>query len=131
GVDRMGLGEKAGRTGEVTGAARVDAGKRDAGGVEGLGETTIVGTRGLKQHTPPCPPPGLDKRGDRRRRVRQPDRPSGTGLEDVKVMFSDIDSDHARSYVHRACSCAARSVAAASINCSGWVGKNTGGDRAG
>jgi hypothetical protein len=40
-------------------------------------------------------------------------------LENIEVVFGDVDSDKARVYNYSACRCAARSVAPASINCSG------------
>src|SRR5512133_2136488 len=40
-------------------------------------------------------------------------------IEDIKMMFGDVDSDATRGYDHGACPCDARSVGAASCNCSG------------
>src|SRR4051794_14118762 len=40
-------------------------------------------------------------------------------IEDIEMTFGDVDSDAAKSYDHGACPCDARSVGAASCNCSG------------
>ncbi|WP_210191225.1 hypothetical protein, partial [Bradyrhizobium mercantei] len=51
-------------------------------------------------------------------------------IENIEVMFGDVDSDVTKGYDHGACPCDARSVGAASCNCSGcrWNGRETGPD---
>ena len=128
-VERVGLGEKAGGAGEVAGACGIDPGKADAGLVQRLPQRQIVDAGGLEQNAFGLVVPLGDQGGDRRLGVGQADHP--TAVKDIEVVLGDIDSNCTPGLATTGpCSCASKAVGAASVNCSGWVGRYAGGDRA-
>ena len=76
---------------------RVDASKADAGARQGLLQVPVVAAGGFEQNQPG----GGQFRhpfADRRRRVGNA---AGLAVEDVEMVFRDIDTDVARCYDHR------------------------------
>ena len=120
GVDRIGFCQPHAGAGEVAGTGRIDTGKPYSGLAQHFSQRTVIDAGGLEhdEHIVSAPPTrhllcdGLWRVGD------------ALGLADgiiknIEHGFGDVDSDAAKGYDHGACPCDARSVAAASCNCSG------------
>jgi hypothetical protein len=119
GIDRIRFGKKAGRAREVTRPSWVHPREPDAVIRQGASQLPVVVTGRLEHHQNVLIPPAIDQAGDDKQRIGDALIRPATALKHVKVSFGDIDSNEARVYDHGAYPCAARSVAAASINCAG------------
>jgi hypothetical protein len=99
-IDRIGLGEEAGH-------------RQDMAQIE------IVPSGRLEQHEGVTLRPVVGQLSHGSRCIIAPDGHAGCRIKHIQMMLGDIDSNKAKGYDHGAYPCAARSVAAASINCSG------------
>ena len=95
-IDRIGLGEEAGRTGEVAGARRVDASKAYSGYRQGLAQVEVVPAGRLEQNEGVTPRPGLGHFSHRAGRIAQPDGHACRTVEHIEIMLGDIDSNKAK-----------------------------------
>ena len=118
GVDRIGLGELAAGPGKVASTGRVDPGEADTSLTQGLPQSEVINTGGF-EHYQRIASPTRHQIRDGMRRIVDALRRADRFIEDIKMMFGDVDSDAVRGYSHGACPCGARSVGAASCNCSG------------
>ena len=117
-VDRVGLGELAAGTGKVASPGRIDPGKADVGRTQRRAKLEVVDAGGLKDDQR-IASPTRHQLCDGMWGVGDAFRHADAFIEDIKMMFGDVDSDATRGYDHGACPCDARSVGAASCNCSG------------
>ena len=118
-IDRISLGELAAGTCEVARPGRVDPGKADSGLAQHLAKFEVIDARGLEDDQHIASPTRRDL-CDGLRRVGDALRKGQAFIEDIEILFGDVDSDATKGYDHDACPCDARSVGAASCNCSGW-----------
>src|SRR5690606_2736699 len=118
-IDGVGLGQKACRTREVAGAARINPRMADVAGRQRLPQQPIIVSGGLKHDEHVAAMPAIKQADNGFSPIGDAGCPLVAALKDVEMMLGNIDSDKARVYDHRAYPCAARSVCPASINCSG------------
>lgn len=110
GVDRVGLGEKAGGTGEVAGAQGIDARESYAGGMQSHLQLPVIAPGCLEhdKHSPAAP--ALGECCDRRRCIGDALMAPRRRIEDVEARFGNVDSNEDLRYSHGACPCDARSA---------------------
>ena len=121
GVDGIGLGKRRCGTGKVARTRRVDAHVGDIGGLERAAQGAIVASRRLEYHAQVRTRPPRQHGGYRHRTVGDALGLACCVVVDVEMRFADVDSDEPVGYGHGACPCGARSVGAASCNCSGLL----------
>jgi len=125
-VDRVGLGPPAERLGEIPRLLRIDPGMGDSRRVECGTQGGVVMAGGFEHHQASAP---AQLGGEPRHlglSVGQTADVAAARVEDIEMPFGDIDSNGLRVYGHGACPCDARSVGAASSNCSGVSGTRAG-----
>src|SRR6202012_1844217 len=99
---------------------RIDPGEADAGLTERLAEFAVIDAGGFEDDK--CiASPTRHQLCDGMWHVGDAFRCTDGFVEDIEMMFGDVDSDATMGYDHGACPCDARSVGAASCNCSGWI----------
>jgi hypothetical protein len=109
-----------GRAGEVAGAFGIDPGVGHAGSLERPPQARVVPPGRLEVGRPTPSGEIGGQRQDRLLAVGDPVEP-GLGIENVEIMFGNVDADVNKGY-HGTCPCGARSgCKAASCNCSGWT----------